>query len=151
MAFEKPKSSNWWKTQGGAVECSISFGTSGAGTAHIVGNKLYIDVTTALTAEAAAMAVTVPIAMRVIDVMVVRNGTAGGAFTVNILNGVGGTSITGGALAAATGDTDVVRATELDDAAFDMDKDGVLSFTVAAATMAGNIVIDFLPTTQLDQ
>tara|TARA_R100000808_G_C2128775_1_gene138422 strand:- start:929 stop:1366 length:438 start_codon:yes stop_codon:yes gene_type:complete len=145
MAQEKPKTSSWWRTQGGAVECTVSFGTSGAGTAFIHGNKLIVDVTTALTAEAAAMAITTPIAMRVLDVTLVRNG--GGAATIDVLNGVGGTSITGGASAALSGDTDVVRATELDDAAYDVAKDAVFSITAGSATFAGLIIIDFIPGT----
>ena len=145
MALGNPKTSGYWRSQGGGFNLSVSFGTSGAATAKVFGNRIYIDVTTALTAEAAAMAVTVPFACRVIDVFTVRNGDAGGAFTLDILNGVGGTSITGGASGGHSGDTDVVRAVELDDAAYDVSAGTVLSFTVGSATMAGTIIIDFIP------
>ena len=144
MAQQKPSSASYWRTQGGALELTTTFNSSGAGTSRIVGNQIFIDVTATLTAEAAAIAVTCPIDIRVTDVKAIRNG--GGNSTLDILNGVGGTSITGGAMAATAGDTDLVRATEMDDAAYDVDAGTILSVTCGSATFLGLIIIDFMPT-----
>ena len=44
MAFKKQKSSNWWRTQGGATELTLTQAGAGTGSAVIQGNQIIFDV-----------------------------------------------------------------------------------------------------------
>ena len=110
MAFKKQKSSNWWKTQGGATELTLTQTGAGSGKAVIQGNQIIFDVADVAVNDY-AMTVTTPISFRIIDVYAIS--TAGTAAVLDIDNGTA--SVLGGATLTMAGDTDVIRATEIDD------------------------------------
>jgi len=88
------------------------------------------------------MTVTTPISFRIIDVRAIS--TAGTAAVLDIDNGTA--SVLGGATLTMAGDTDVIRATEIDDAQWEFTAgDDDLRVHVATAVFAGMIVIDILP------
>ena len=66
MAFKKQKSSNWWKTQGGATELTLTQTGAGSGKAVIQGNQIIFDVADVAVNDY-AMTVTTPISFRIID------------------------------------------------------------------------------------
>ena len=141
MAFKKQKSSNWWKTQGGATELTLTQAGAGTGTAHIQGNQIIIDVSDVAVNDP-AMTLSTPISFRVIDVRAIS--TAGTAAVLDIDNG--STSVLGGATLTMAGDTDVIRATEIDDAQWEFTAgDDDLKVHVATAVFAGMIIIDIMP------
>ena len=141
MAFKKQKSSNWWRTQGGATELTLTQTGAGTGTAVIQGNQIIFDVA-AVAVNDYAMTVTTPISFRIIDVYAIS--TAATAAVLDIDNGT--SSVLGGDKLTMSGDTDVVRATEIDDAQWEFTAgDDDLRVHVATAVFAGMIVIDILP------
>ena len=141
MAFKKQKSGNWWKTQGGATELTLTQTGAGTGTAVIQGNQIIFDVA-AVAVNDYAMTVTTPISFRIIDVYAIT--TAGTAAVLDIDNGT--SSVLGGNTLTMAGDTDLIRATEIDDANWEFTAgDDDLRVHVATAVFAGMIVIDILP------
>ena len=141
MAFKKQKSSNWWKTQGGATELTITQAGAGTGTAVIQGNKLIIDVA-AVAVNDPAMTITTPISFRVLDVYAITNAATAAVLDVNN----GSNSVLGGATLTMAGDTDLIRATEIDDDNWEFTAgDDDLRVHVATAVFAGMIIIDILP------
>ena len=141
MAFKKQKSSNWWRTQGGATELTLTQTGAGTGTAVIQGNQIIFDVA-AVAVNDYAMTVNTPISFRIIDVYAIS--TAATAAVLDIDNGT--SSVLGGDRLTMSGDTDVVRATEIDDAQWEFTAgDDDLRVHVATAVFAGMIVIDILP------
>jgi len=142
MAFKKQKSSNWWKTQGGATELTLTQTGAGSGKAVIQGNQIIFDVAD-VEVNDYAMTVTTPISFRIIDVYAIS--TAGTAAVLDIDNGTA--SVLGGNTLTMAGDTDVIRATEIDDAQWEFSAgDDDLKVHVATAVFAGMIIIDILPT-----
>ena len=141
MAFIKQKSSNWWKTQGGATELTLTQTGAGTGTAVIQGNQIIFDVA-AVAVNDYAMTVTTPISFRIIDVYAIS--TAATAAVLDIDNGTA--SVLGGDTLTMAGDTDLIRATEIDDANWEFTAgDDDLRVHVATAVFAGMIVITILP------
>ena len=141
MAFKKQKSGNWWKTQGGATELTLTQTGAGTGTAVIQGNQIIFDVADVAVNDY-AMTVTTPISFRVIDVYAIS--TASTAAVLDIDNGT--SSVLGGNTLTMAGDTDLIRATEIDDAEWEFTAgDDDLKIHVATAVFAGMIVIDILP------
>ena len=141
MAFKKQKSSNWWKTQGGATELTLTQTGAGSGKAVIQGNQIIFDVADVAVNDY-AMTVTTPISFRVIDVYAIST-----ASTAAVLDNDNGTSsVLGGNTLTMAGDTDLIRATEIDDAQWEFTAgDDDLRVHVATAVFAGMIVIDILP------
>jgi len=141
MAFKKQKSSNWWRTQGGATELTLTQTGAGTGTAVIQGNQIIFDVA-AVAVNDYAMTVTTPISFRIIDVRAIS--TAATAAVLDIDNGT--SSVLGGEKLTMSGDTDVVRAVEIDDAQWEFSAgDDDLRVHVGTAVFAGMIIIDILP------
>ena len=141
MAFKKQKSSNWWRTQGGATELTLTQTGAGSGTAVIQGNQIIFDVADVAVNDY-AMTVTTPISFRIIDVRAIT--TAGTAAVLDIDNGTA--SVLGGATLTMAGDTDLIRATEIDDDNCEFTAgDDDLRVHVATAVFAGMIIIDILP------
>ena len=141
MAFKKQKSGNWWKTQGGATELTLTQTGAGTGTAVIQGNQIIFDVADVAVNDY-AMTVTTPISFRIIDVYAIS--TAATAAVLDIDNDT--SSVLGGATLTMAGDTDVIRATEIDDAAWEFTAgDDDLRVHVATAVFAGMIIIDIMP------
>ena len=141
MAFKKQKSSNWWRTQGGATELTLTQAGAGTGTAVIQGNQIIFDVA-AVAVNDYAMTVTTPISFRIIDVRAIS--TAATAAVLDIDNGT--SSVLGGEKLTMSGDTDVVRAVEIDDAQWEFSAgDDDLRVHVGTAVFAGMIIIDILP------
>ena len=88
------------------------------------------------------MTISTPISFRVIDVYAIT--TAATAAVLDVNNG--GNSVLGGATLTMAGDTDLIRATEIDDAEWEFTAgDDDLKIHVATAVFAGMIVIDILP------
>ena len=142
MAFKKQKSSNWWRTQGGATELTLTQAGAGTGSAVIQGNQIIFDVA-AVAVNDPAMTISTPISFRVIDVYAIT--TAATAAVLDVNNG--GNSVLGGATLTMAGDTDLIRATEIDDAQWEFTAgDDDLKVHVATAVFAGMIIIDILPT-----
>jgi|TARA_R100001594_G_scaffold84819_1_gene119336 hypothetical protein len=142
MAFKKAKSSNWWRTQGGATELTLTQAGAGTGSAVLQGNQIIFDVA-AVAVNDPAMTISTPISFRVVDVRAIS--TAGTAAVLDIDNG--SSSVLGGATLTMAGDTDVIRATEIDDAYWEFAAgDDDLKVHVATAVFAGMIIIDILPT-----
>ena len=140
MAFKKQKSSNWWKTQGGATELTLTQTGAGTGTAVIQGNQIIFDVSAVAVGDY-AMTVNTPISFRIIDVKAISNEA--GAAVLDIDNGTA--SVLGGATLTMA-DTDVVRATEIDDDNWEFTAgDDDLRVHVATAVFGGMIIIDILP------
>ena len=141
MAFKKQKSSNWWRTQGGATELTLTQTGAGSGKAVIQGNQIIFDVA-GVAVNDYAMTVTTPISFRIIDVYAIS--TAGTAAVLDIDNGTA--SVLGGNTLTMAGDTDLIRATEIDDANWEFTAgDDDLRVHVATAVFAGMIVIDIMP------
>ena len=141
MAFKKQKSGNWWKTQGGATELTLTQTGAGSGKAVIQGNQIIFDVADVAVNDY-AMTVTTPISFRVIDVYAIS--TAATAAVLEIDNGTA--SVLGGNTLTMAGDTDLIRATEIDDAQWEFTAgDDDLRVHVATAVFAGMIVITILP------
>ena len=141
MAFKKQKSSNYWRTQGGATVLTLTQAGAGSGTAVIQGNKLIIDVADVAVGDP-AMTLSTPISFRILDVYAIS--TAGTAAVLDVDNG--STSLLGGATLTMAGDTDLIRATEIDDAQWEFSAgDDDLKVHVATAVFAGMIIIDILP------
>ena len=141
MAFKKQKSSNWWRTEGGATELTLTQTGAGSGKAVIQGNQIIFDVADVAVNDY-AMRVSTPISFRIIDVKAIS--TAGTAAVLDIDNG--SSSVLGGATLTMAGDTDIIRATEIDDANWEFTAgDDDLSVHVATAVFAGMIIIDILP------
>ena len=141
MAFKKQKSGNWWKTQGGATELTLTQTGAGSGKAVIQGNQIIFDVADVAVNDY-AMTVTTPISFRVIDVYAIS--TASTAAVLDIDNGT--SSVLGGNTLTMAGDTDLIRATEIDDAQWEFTAgDDDLRVHVATAVFAGMIVITILP------
>ena len=141
MAFKKQKSSNWWRTQGGATELTLTQAGAGTGSAVIQGNQIIFDVADVAVNDY-AMTVNTPISFRIIDVYAIS--TAGTAAVLDIDNDT--TSVLGGATLTMAGDTDLIRASEINDAAWEFTAgDDDLKVHVATAVFAGMIVIDILP------
>ena len=141
MAFKKQKSSNWWRTQGGATVLTLTQAGAGTGSAVIQGNQIIFDVA-AVAVNDYAMTVTTPISFRIIDVRAIS--TAATAAVLDIDNGT--SSVLGGEKLTMSGDTDVVRAVEIDDAQWEFSAgDDDLRVHVGTAVFAGMIIIDILP------
>jgi hypothetical protein len=141
MAFKKQKSSNWWRTEGGATELTLTQTGAGSGKAVIQGNQIIFDVADVAVNDY-AMRVSTPISFRIIDVKAIS--TAATAAVLDIDNGT--SSVLGGATLTMAGDTDIIRATEIDDANWEFTAgDDDLSVHVATAVFAGMIIIDILP------
>tara|TARA_R110002051_G_scaffold71043_2_gene128082 strand:+ start:200 stop:628 length:429 start_codon:yes stop_codon:yes gene_type:complete len=141
MAFKKQKSSNWWRTQGGATELTLTQAGAGTGSAVIQGNQIIFDVA-AVAVNDPAMTISTPISFRVIDVYAIT--TAATAAVLDVNNG--GNSVLGGTVLTMAGDTDLIRASEIDDAEWEFTAgDDDLKIHVATAVFAGMIVIDILP------
>ena len=141
MAFKKQKSSNWWRTQGGATELTLTQAGAGTGSAVIQGDQIIIDVADVAVNDP-AMTLSTPISFRIVDVKAIS--TAGTAAVLDVDNG--STSLLGGDKLTMSGDTDVVRATEIDDAQWEFSAgDDDLKVHVATAVFAGMIIIDILP------
>jgi len=141
MAFKKQKSSNWWKTQGGATDLTITQAGAGTGTAVIQGNKLIIDVADVAVGDP-AMTITTPISFRILDVYAITNASTAAVLDVNN----GGNSVLGGATLTMAGDTDLIRATEIDDAEWEFTAgDDDLKIHVATAVFEGMIIMEIMP------
>jgi len=141
MAFKKQKSSNWWRTQGGATELTLTQAGAGTGTAVIQGNQIIFDVAAVAVGDP-AMTISTPISFRVVDVYAIS--TAGTAAVLDVDNG--STSLLGGATLTMAGDTDVIRATEIDDAQWEFTAgDDDLKIHVATAVFAGMIIMEIMP------
>ena len=91
MAFKKQKTSNWWKTQGGATELTLTQTGAGSGTAVIQGNQIIIDVADVAVNDY-AMSISTPISFRIVDVKAIS--TAGTAAVLDIDNGTASVSYT---------------------------------------------------------
>jgi len=131
MAFKKQKSSNWWRTQGGATVLTLTQAGAGTGSAVIQGNQIIFDVA-AVAVNDPAMTISTPISFRVVDVRAIT--TAATAAVLDIDNG--STSLLGGATLTMAGDTQWEFSAGDDD----------LKVHVATAVFAGMIIIDILPT-----
>ena len=141
MAFKKQKSGGFWRTQGGATELTLTQTGAGTGTAVIQGNQIIFDVA-AVAVNDYAMTVNTPISFRIIDVYAIS--TAATAAVLDIDNGT--SSVLGGDKLTMSGDTDVIRATEIDDAQWEFTAgDDDLRVHVATAVFAGMIIIDIIP------
>ena len=141
MAFKKQKSSNWWRTQGGATELTLTQAGAGTGSAVIQGDQIIIDVADVAVNDP-AMTLSTPISFRIVDVKAIS--TAGTAAVLDVDNG--SSSVLGGATLTMSGDTDIIRATEIDDAQWEFSAgDDDLKVHVATAVFAGMIIIDILP------
>ena len=141
MAFKKQKSSNWWRTQGGATELTLTQTAAGTGKAVIQGNQIIFDVA-AVAVNDYAMTVTTPISFRIIDVRAISNAATAAVLDVDN----GSSSVLGGATLTMAGDTDIIRATEIDDANWEFTAgDDDLKIHVATAVFEGMIFIDILP------
>ena len=141
MAFKKQSTSSWWRTQGGATELSLTQAGAGTGKAVIQGSQIIIDVA-AVAVNDPAMTLSTPIPFRIVDVYALTNAAT--AAVLDIDNG--SSSVLGGATLTMAGDTDIVRATEIDDAYWEFAAgDDDLKIHVATAVFAGMIFIDILP------
>ena len=67
MAFKKQKSTNWWRTQGGATPLTLTQAGAGTGTAVIQGSQIIFDVA-AVAVNDPAMTISTPISFRIVDV-----------------------------------------------------------------------------------
>ena len=141
MAFKKQKSTNWWRTQGGATPLTLTQAGAGTGTAVIQGSQIIFDVA-AVAVNDPAMTISTPISFRIVDVKAIS--TAATAAVLDIDNG--SSSVLGGNTLTMAGDTDIIRATEIDDAQWEFAAgDDDLKVHVATAVFAGMIIIDILP------
>ena len=141
MAFKQQKSSNWWRTEGGATQLTLTQAGAGTGSAFIQGNQIIFDVA-AVAVYDPAMTLSTPISFRIVDVKAITN--AGTAAVLDVNNG--GNSVLGGATLTMAGDTDIIRATEIDDAEWEFTAgDDDLKIHVATAVFEGMIFIDILP------
>ena len=141
MAFKQQKSSNWWRTEGGATQLTLTQAGAGTGSAFIQGNQIIIDVA-AVAVNDPAMTLSTPISFRIIDVRAIT--TAGTAAVLDIDNGTA--SVLGGATLTMAGDTDLIRATEIDDAEWEFTAgDDDLKIHVGTAVFEGMFFIVILP------
>ena len=141
MAIKLASSASMWRTQG-AVELTMTFSSTGAGKAVLIGDKIYVEFTTAL-AQNSYVELSTPLDMRVVDFSTIRTGS--GAAVVTVGNG---SSAISSALTLA-GDTHIDVATTINDAYWDFaagDDDLRITETNTAACIAF-LVITVMPIT----
>ena len=141
MAFKQQKSSNWWRTEGGATQLTLTQAGAGTGAAFIQGNQIIIDVADVAVNDP-AMTLSTPISFRILDVYAITNAATAAVLDVNN----GSTSVLGGATLTMAGDTDLIRASEIDDAQWEFTAgDDDLKIHVATAVFAGMIIMEIMP------